>query len=246
MKKIFILIFLIVLILVVAGIWYVNSKGNKNPSSLPSSSPTAQVTYICDNNKTIEAAFYKGESKPVKPGEPPIPSGSVKIVLSDGRNFDLPQTISADGGRYANSDESFIFWSRGDTAFINEGATTTFKNCILSNSNIDNSGQTSAGLSNPASLNCIKLGGNLVINTRGDGGQYGLCYFEDNRACEEWALMRGDCPVGGVKTTGFDTIDQMYCAWSGGKTLAVPNSVCTFKDGKKCSTLDFYNGACSD
>ena len=99
-------------------------------------------------------------------------------------------------------------------------------------------------IANPASVNCSKQGGNLVIQKRGDGGEYGLCYFDDNRACEEWAMMRGDCPVGGVKTTGFDTIDQKYCAWSGGKTLAVPQSVCTLKDGSKCSTEEFYDGKC--
>ena len=99
-------------------------------------------------------------------------------------------------------------------------------------------------MANPASVNCSKVGGNLTIEKRGDGGEYGLCYFEDNRACEEWALMRGDCPLGGVKTTGFDTIDQNYCAWSGGQTSAVTDSICTFKDGSKCSTKDFYNGKC--
>ena len=99
-------------------------------------------------------------------------------------------------------------------------------------------------IANPASVNCQKVGGNLVIEKRGDGGEYGLCYFEDNRACEEWALMRGDCPVGGMRTTGYDTIDQKYCAWAGGQTFAVPNSVCTFKDGTKCSTIDYYNGEC--
>lgn len=122
---------------------------------------------------------------------------------------------------------------------------STFK-FIENTSTLNSNSQTSMGLANPASVNCSKLGGNLVINTRGDGGQYGLCYFEDNRACEEWALMRGECPVGGVKTTGFDTIDQNYCAWSGGQTLAVPNSICTFKNGSTCSTIDFYNGKCSD
>jgi putative hemolysin len=112
--------------------------------------------------------------------------------------------------------------------------------------NIDNSKQNNAsvGLANPASVNCSKVGGNLVMEKRGDLGEYGLCYFADNKACEEWALFRGDCPLGGVKTTGFDTVDQKYCAWSGGQTLAVPNSVCTLKNGSKCSTLDFYNGKC--
>jgi membrane-bound inhibitor of C-type lysozyme len=120
MKKNLIFIFLIVIILAGAGIWYANNKGNKSPSPSPSPSPIAQVTYICNGDKTIDAAFYKGEPKPVEPGEPPIPSGSVKIVLSDGRNFDLPQTISADGGRYANSDESFVFWSKGNGALVLE------------------------------------------------------------------------------------------------------------------------------
>jgi len=118
MKKNLIFIFLIVIIFAGAGIWYANNKGNKSPS--PSPSPIAQVTYICNGDKTIDAAFYKGEPKPVEPGEPPIPSGNVKIVLSDGRDFDLPQTISADGSRYANSDESFVFWSRGNGALVLE------------------------------------------------------------------------------------------------------------------------------
>lgn len=101
-----------------------------------------------------------------------------------------------------------------------------------------------ANMANPASVNCLELGGNLVSQTRGDGGEYNLCYFEDNRACEEWALSRGDCPRGGVKTTGFDTVAQKYCAWSGGETLAVPQAVCTFKNGSKCSVDEFYNGTC--
>jgi len=99
-------------------------------------------------------------------------------------------------------------------------------------------------IANPASTNCVKVGGSLSIKKRGDGGEYGLCYFEDNRACEEWALMRGDCPVGGRRTTGFDTIDQNYCAWLGGNTFAVENSICIFKDGSECPTIDFYNGKC--
>ncbi|MEI7480174.1 MAG: DUF333 domain-containing protein [bacterium] len=161
----------------------------------------------------------------------------------------LPQVISASGARYANTDESFVFWNKGDTAFVNEGDKQTYVDCNLEKPASENaSGATSTesvGLANPASVNCTKLGGNLVIQKRGDGGEYGLCYFEDNRACEEWALLRGDCPYGGRKTTGYDTIDQNYCAWSGGQTFAVPNSVCIFKDGSKCSTVDYYNGKCS-
>ncbi|MGH6919890.1 MAG: putative hemolysin, partial [Geminicoccaceae bacterium] len=37
---------------------------------------------------------------------------------------------------------------------------------------------------NPASEYCVANGGRLVIETAGDGGQYGVCLFEDNRQCE--------------------------------------------------------------
>jgi putative hemolysin len=104
--------------------------------------------------------------------------------------------------------------------------------------------QQTQQLANPASVNCVKKGGTLEIKTNGTGGQYGLCMFEDNMACEEWALFRGDCPVGGVKTTGYDNIEQSYCAWVGGKTLAVSNATCTLPNGKVCSDKAVYNGTC--
>jgi len=97
---------------------------------------------------------------------------------------------------------------------------------------------------NPASQNCATVGGNLEIKKNGAGGEYGLCYFEDNRACEEWALFRGECPIGGIKTTGFDTEAQSYCAWLGGETLAVDNAVCKFKDGSSCLDTDLYSDLC--
>ena len=55
-------------------------------------------------------------------------------------------------------------------------------------------------LANPASGYCIQVGGKLEILKREDGAEYGVCLFEDNKKCEEWALFRGECPIGGVKT----------------------------------------------
>lgn len=110
----------------------------------------------------------------------------------------------------------------------------------------DQTSQSNSELANPASVNCEKLGGNLEIKENGSGGQYGLCMFEDNMACEEWALFRGECPVGGVKTTGYDNIQQMYCAWSGGKTLAVENATCTLPGGQVCPVNEYYNGTCPE
>lgn len=99
-------------------------------------------------------------------------------------------------------------------------------------------------LANPASVNCGKVGGESVIQTMPNGGQVGICDFEDNQSCEEWALFYGNCPVGGVKTIGFDTPAQVYCAQLGGQTLAVKNATCTLPSGKVCNDEDLYNGDC--
>lgn len=114
----------------------------------------------------------------------------------------------------------------------------------LIEANKNSASNNKTGLANPASINCQDKGGKVVIEKKDDGSEYGLCYFDDNRACEEWAMLRGDCPVGGRKTTGYDTIAQKFCAWSGGQTLAVENAVCTFKDGSTCLADDFYKGTC--
>jgi Tol biopolymer transport system component/putative hemolysin len=111
---------------------------------------------------------------------------------------------------------------------------------------------TPAGLANPASENCVAVGGTVSIQTRGDGGQFGICLFEDNRQCEEWALLRGDCPVGGVKVTGYVTPAAVYCAITGGEYAITGNSgaedeqgTCTFKDGSSCDVWAYYGGNCA-
>lgn len=99
-------------------------------------------------------------------------------------------------------------------------------------------------LANPASVHCDDIGGNVKILTRGDGGEYGVCEFEDNRQCEEWALYRGECPVGGIEIAGYDSEEQIYCAISGGETLAVENATCKLPNGAECSVNSYYNGTC--
>ncbi len=107
------------------------------------------------------------------------------------------------------------------------------------------------GMANPASVNCVEQGGTLSIVERGDGGQYGICTFSDNLQCEEWALLRGDCPVGGLKVTGYITPAAQYCAITGGTYAITGNSdqddeqgTCTFKNGGQCDAWDYYNGKC--
>jgi membrane-bound inhibitor of C-type lysozyme len=73
------------------------------------------VTFSCAGNKTIQALFFDDKAE---------------LTLSDGRHRLLLQAISASGARYANTDESFVFWTKGNTAFIEENQKTTFKDCI--------------------------------------------------------------------------------------------------------------------
>jgi Tol biopolymer transport system component/putative hemolysin len=108
-------------------------------------------------------------------------------------------------------------------------------------------------IANPASEYCLHQGGNLKIEQRGDGGEFGICIFEENRQCEEWALMRGGCPVGGIKITGYLTDAGRYCAITGGEYAVTTNSkqedeggTCTFKNGKVCDVWEYFNGECDD
>lgn len=99
-------------------------------------------------------------------------------------------------------------------------------------------------LANPASVNCEELGGKVRIQTRGDGGEYGLCEFGEGMACEEWALYRNECPAGGVDTAGLDSEIQMNCAWLGGELDEIKNNTCTLPDGNTCNTQELWDGVC--
>lgn len=82
--------------------------------------PLNSAAFICDQEKTIKADFYERK---------------VRLMLDDGlntpRTIEVPQLISASGARYGNEDESFVFWNKGDTAFVTEGLQKdeTFSNC---------------------------------------------------------------------------------------------------------------------
>jgi len=92
----------------------------QNAIENPQEETSVTAVFLCNDNKTIKVTFYKGESVLVNPGEMPVPTGSVDIILSDGRDFNLKQTISASGVRYANEDESLVFWNKGNGALVLE------------------------------------------------------------------------------------------------------------------------------
>jgi membrane-bound inhibitor of C-type lysozyme len=83
-------------------------------SSLQIEKPVSTTNFTCDAGKTIKADFF---------------ADRVRVYLSDGRKGTLPQAISASGSRYATANESFVFWNKGNGAFIQEGTTTSYANC---------------------------------------------------------------------------------------------------------------------
>lgn len=119
------LIILIVIIAALAG-GYAYWHQNAAPQQPGAQSLVAQVTYQCDQGKTIDAAIYQGAAPAVQPGQPPVPNGRAEVKLSDGRSFTLPQTLSADGIRFSDGDpmvqgsEKFVFWSKGNGALVLE------------------------------------------------------------------------------------------------------------------------------
>ncbi len=90
------------------------------------------LAFVCDENKTIQATLYAGTITPPKnEGDMPHLTGKAHIELSDGRKLDLMQTISADGVRYANKDESFVFWGKGNGALVLENnQEKNYRGCV--------------------------------------------------------------------------------------------------------------------
>lgn len=124
-------VFIIVAVITIIVISLIGWQYFKPTKIVSQPALVGQASYLCQNGKTVEAKYYQGSAVSVKPSEMPVPNGQVELELSDGRQLTLPQTISASGIRYANADESLVFWSKGNTAFITEsGGQQTYSDCV--------------------------------------------------------------------------------------------------------------------
>lgn len=111
--------------------------------------------------------------------------------------------------------------------------------------------EPTAGLINPAWAFCIEEEGRLGLESRPDGTQFGVCYYMDNRQCEVWAMYRGDCPVTGLRITGYITEAGRFCAINGGQynvtvegDMDTEQGTCTLPDGLVCDAQAYYEGTC--
>ena len=93
------------------------ASGAQNAMPTNNSNILANAVFTCTSSgKSIHAVFLSNPD-------------SVKLSLSDGRNITLPHALSADGARYTNADESFVFWNKGNGAFIEENGKNTYEDC---------------------------------------------------------------------------------------------------------------------
>lgn len=103
-------------------------------------------------------------------------------------------------------------------------------------------------LANPASVYCAESGGRIVTREQPNQGEYGVCVFEDGRECEEWALMRGTCRMGGMAVARYNTEAARFCVITGGTyegdDTRGRQATCTLPSGEVCAAGAYYIGRC--
>jgi putative hemolysin len=112
-----------------------------------------------------------------------------------------------------------------------------------------------AGLANPASVNCGRIGGTTEIKTNPAGSQYGMCNFPNGTTCEEWALFRDEgCNNGTAVTTtapvgaGMANPASVNCGKAGATSEIMNNpdgsqyGMCKFSNGTTCEEWALFRG----
>ncbi len=105
------------LYLVMRGDRPVTTVNQQEDSQIQLAAEEINAEFICSEDKTISAVFISREQN------------SVNLTLSDGREMDLPSVPSDDGGKYANLDESTVFWNSPDTTYLEENNVQTYQDC---------------------------------------------------------------------------------------------------------------------
>jgi putative hemolysin len=103
-----------------------------------------------------------------------------------------------------------------------------------------------ADMPNPASVFCEEQGGQVEMRTDSEGGQFGVCIFEDGSECDEWAFYRGECPA----QADMPNPASAFCEEQGGKLEIRTDSeggqfgVCILEDGTECDEWEYFRGEC--
>jgi len=110
-KGIWAVVVLIVIVVVIIG-FCLYGKPAQEPVAPVDTTVVNNVTYYCQEG-ILKAAYGKN---------------NVAVTFPDGTASTLPQSISADGGRYESG--ATVFWSKGDNAFVTVNDKNTYTNCV--------------------------------------------------------------------------------------------------------------------
>ena len=126
-----VIVFLAIAVIVVCALVRMRARV-VSPAPAVEGKPVNVVSYVCGHGETVSAAYYAGEAlPPAAPDQPPVPGGRIVLTFADGSVLPLQQVISADGGRYANADESVVFWDKGNGAMFTKAGAQTPESCVL-------------------------------------------------------------------------------------------------------------------
>lgn len=110
MKKLALTV-IVILITIFSLIFFLSTHNQKN---LKEEKAFATKSYACEAGDEFVVQYFEGPKAPPQwPGERPNPTGHVIISIPGGQILTLQQTISGSGVRYANADESAVFWNKG-------------------------------------------------------------------------------------------------------------------------------------
>ena len=66
------------------------------------------ITYQCEQNKKVQVSYFALSDQSLH---------FIKLALPDGKDYTLPQTISASGARYTDEHEA-VWWNKGNEGFV--------------------------------------------------------------------------------------------------------------------------------
>ena len=66
------------------------------------------VTYQCEQGKKVQVSYFALSDQSLN---------FVKLALPDGKDYTLPQTVSASGARYTDEHEA-VWWNKGEEGFV--------------------------------------------------------------------------------------------------------------------------------
>ena len=136
----------------------------------------------------------------------------------------------------------YVYYDRG--CFVPSSPPTAYVG--LTDDEDDGNPPLIVGMGDPSAANCEEKGYTAETLYSTDGGQYGLCLFGDDKACDTWAYYREECDES-------NPIFSSYCEENGGELTSrsvdwgtvegmppAEYQVCT-TGGSECVEYNYYS-----